>query len=216
MSIAGSAYVFEVWELHLLWTYEYCQQINYHRILYCTMALNKTTQDKISENARKVAEYHKWLEGYTAEMDKLQDDTLREAGMFTLRMLHDRLMELPQEILLTHENGEYVHGTLDSYRGYFRYPAITFSSMSAKLSDFIGFVESVAEGRTVLEAYKGGDYVMSWDSLVWASKYGECSGRAVIGISDEGVVETFDAESYWRELREEYREQVPDWFSDKG
>ena len=80
------------------------------------------------------------------------------------------------------------YGAVDSYRGYYSDLAIDNGddrewTVAEVLADL-----NAADGKT-FEGYKGGDYRMSGDTLVWVSGYGEYTGVGATGVEFiEGTV----------------------------
>ena len=82
---------------------------------------------------------------------------------------------------------------LQSYRGFYDDLALPFDVAypSVKVSDMLANARA-AIGRT-FEGYKGGDYLMDADTLLWVSPYGESHSTAVVGVTGndyETIIET--------------------------
>ncbi len=75
-------------------------------------------------------------------------------------------------------------GEVDSYRGYYSDLAIEWGGdCDCKVEDLVKVLDS-AIGKTY-EGYKGGEHIMSEDTKVWVSNYGESSGTAIVGVRDD-------------------------------
>jgi hypothetical protein len=75
-------------------------------------------------------------------------------------------------------------GDANSYRGY-------YSDLSFEPEDGPVSVEKyLRECRNALgetfEGYKGGDFIMGEDTPLWISTYGSASGRAIVGLLNQG------------------------------
>ena len=71
-----------------------------------------------------------------------------------------------------------------SYRGYYSDLAFDWRSTETTVREFLDLCQ-LALGETY-EGYKGGDFVMDDRTPLWASEYGEVSGRAIIAIGSIG------------------------------
>ena len=72
-------------------------------------------------------------------------------------------------------------GTIDSYRGYYEFPAIDWrEDGSANVGELFNEIES-AIGAT-FTGYKGGNYPMTRSSPLWVSGYGNCTGLGIVGV----------------------------------
>ena len=72
---------------------------------------------------------------------------------------------------------------VDSYRGYYEDLAIGYQSCAeCTVEKLLKMLESV-HGKT-LTGYKGGDYLMDDDTVVWAANYGLSGGMAIVDIVD--------------------------------
>lgn len=83
-----------------------------------------------------------------------------------------------------------------SYRGYYCDLALGHTSGSmTTVGDLLGWLE-VADGR-VYEGWKGGDYEMTLDTVLWVDNPGECHGIAIVGVRPRGnwgvIIETEQA-----------------------
>ena len=132
----------------------------------------------------------------TAQVEAAVEAKFSETEIWDLRDFYNRLEELPEDMLITAENGDNVDNCLNSYRGYYQYPSIGSGSTNNPVtaSELMEEVARVASGEEILEGYKGGDYEMDWDSILFYSHYKSSSGLGVCGISDEGVLLSFEAD----------------------
>lgn len=72
-----------------------------------------------------------------------------------------------------------------SYRGYYEDLAITFDRFaSCTVKQLLEMLEE-AIGNTV-EGYKGGTYLISDDTVVWAANYGTAPGMAIVDVVEAG------------------------------
>ena len=136
-----------------------------------------------------------FIASLTAQVDAKVKETLSAEGEWDLEVFYNRLLELPADTHITSEDGQNVCHFLDSYRGYNNYPSLSSGRDDRPVTaeELAAAVKVVAEGKLDLEAYKGGTYTMSWDSALFFSEWGEASGLGICGISDEGVIQTFES-----------------------
>lgn len=81
--------------------------------------------------------------------------------------------------------GSFVARSLGSYRGYYDHLAIEYDDNWRKPETVAAWLEKLrgAIGETY-SGYKGGDYVMSEATPMWASNYGNADHCAIVGIAD--------------------------------
>lgn len=73
---------------------------------------------------------------------------------------------------------------LNSYRGYYEELAIPGSTEEARSIDV--WLKWLREANgTTYQGYKGGDYVMTRNTPLWAANYGESSGRFIQAVIAE-------------------------------
>jgi hypothetical protein len=75
--------------------------------------------------------------------------------------------------------------SLSSYRGYYEDLAIEYEEgdrarTAIGRADFLRMLKE-AVGAT-FTGYKGGEFMMGRDTLLWVSNYGECSSCRVVGV----------------------------------
>ena len=105
---------------------------------------------------------------------------------------------------ITHQNGEGIHDSLDSYRGQKNEQSIDFDRRyepkPVTAEQLMHLIEESAERKIGFVGYKGGVFEMSWNTFVWASEYDKASGKGICGVSDDGVLLTFEAQDYWDDV----------------
>jgi hypothetical protein len=72
-------------------------------------------------------------------------------------------------------------GGYDSYRGYYEQLALSTTHERQTVAQVLAKLRP-ADGD-ICGGYKGGDYRMTRDTLVWVDEYGECKGIAVVDVS---------------------------------
>ena len=123
-------------------------------------------------------------------MARINSERKASAANMRLGQFIEALAACEPSLPVVLEDGRGVHG-FQSYRGYYEDLSIQPREMSKDV------VEVLAEARACLgecfEGYKGGDFYMSKDSLLWVARYGETGGNMVTGIRPEAtrvVIET--------------------------
>ena len=91
-------------------------------------------------------------------------------------------------------------GGVGSYRGFYEdlalEPAEDFTDRYKDVSALLQRLKK-ALGET-FEGYKGGDYVMSEETILWAAKYGESGSTAIVGVTGDRYLTII--ETRWVEL----------------
>lgn len=105
------------------------------------------------------------------------------AGQITLGQLIDLVEKRPpdQDVYLDHHHLR--PKGIGSYRGHYDQLAIEYDCDDhprVTTAEFLKMLREV-EGKT-LTGYKGGDYLMTRDTMVWVSNYGKATDVAVTGI----------------------------------
>lgn len=101
-----------------------------------------------------------------------------------IRAIEDRQPK-PDTWICFDFGGFYPDG-VDSYRGYYEMLAIGYQSKRTESNCLAAtLLEDLysAIGRT-FHGYKGGEFRMHENTLMWAANYGECNSTAVIGLAD--------------------------------
>ena len=106
-----------------------------------------------------------------------------EAGQVTLGELLAHLESAEPEVIVEFDSGK-SPGEFMSYRGYYRFIAITCSDLPKTAGAFANAVKA-AIGKTYT-GYKGGDFLMTKHTPVWVSEYGSSSGIGIVGIEKQG------------------------------
>lgn len=116
-----------------------------------------------------------------ARAEVLQD--AKDAGQMSLGDFVDALAACDPDKQICFDFCRLKPESLDSYRGYYDHLALGFSNGGwAKAGDVLKDAQD-ALGRT-FTGYKGGDYVMTRDTPLWAANYGESGGSRVVGVED--------------------------------
>lgn len=127
------------------------------------------------------------IEGLMAQMSK---ERKASATNLTLGGFIDALEAVADKALpLTLANGYGVHG-LTSYRGYYEDLALEPDPVPKTVADVLAQARG-ALGQ-IYEGYKGGDFPMHRNTLMWVAGWGNC-GDKLIGVTLEArrvIVET--------------------------
>lgn len=85
------------------------------------------------------------------------------------------------------------NGEFDSYRGYYKDAYIGYSKDESCTCGELLQVLKYNLGTTMY-GYKGGEYPVTEETLLWVSEYGRASGTRIKGITDHGwiaIIDTF-------------------------
>ena len=107
---------------------------------------------------------------------------LEDKSIITLGALRELLEAAPKDAQIKIEVNGKLHGYdgLESYRGYYSDLSINIEGGTADVQQVLNDLNE-ADGDT-FTGYKGGEYTMNSDTLMWADFYGSCSGNGVTGI----------------------------------
>ena len=117
---------------------------------------------------------------------------ISSTGQYTLGMLIDKLKQIQESnkdeepnMGITFSFGNLVPDGLDSYRGYYNELAIGYMDMTHETITVPIFIQELeaAVGKTFY-GYKGGEYVMTENTPLWVSKYGDNSGTYICDVKD--------------------------------
>lgn len=128
---------------------------------------------------------------FNAISAKAKADALADKPIITLGHLIDLLRQQEPSATLKVQwpDGLTDYCEVDSYRGYYSDLAINnpLSSVEWAVAEVLEDLEcAVGEDFT---GYKGGNFTMGPQTLVWVSEYGTCSGLGVTGVElVDGVV----------------------------
>lgn len=108
----------------------------------------------------------------------------RKAAATNMRLgaLIEALSALPADKPIVTSDGS-SPGTFMSYRGYYEDLAFDAGGEPCTVGEFLARAKA-AMGQ-VFEGYKGGDFPMHAQSLLWFSGWGSCSGMAPTGVRDD-------------------------------
>lgn len=111
---------------------------------------------------------------------KVRADAER-VGQMTLGSLIDGLADLDGAMPIVIDRFDSAPGEFGSYRGYYEQIAFEPSGEFGTVAEFSKAAHA-ANGST-MEGYKGGDYIMHRDTMVWCSSYGLCSGLRLLMLT---------------------------------
>ena len=108
----------------------------------------------------------------------------RKASAKNMRLgkLIEILSNLPADKPIVTDTG-HPPGQFMSYRGYYEDLAFDAGEEPCTVGEFLERAR-LARGK-VFTGYKGGDFPMHDESLLWFSSYGCCSGDGPVGVREE-------------------------------
>ena len=74
-----------------------------------------------------------------------------------------------------------------SYRGYYEDLAFQLSENKATVKETLTLLKSCL--NTEFQGYKGGDFIMTNETLIWVATYGSCGERIMDIFSNNGELE---------------------------
>lgn len=120
------------------------------------------------------------LEEFLASV--MEDRREKHQGM-TLGRLKRLLDGYAPDAPIILSNGGYLDGDFDSYRGYYEDLAFDYSPIEirhvATVQNFLNLIQKALE-QGEMEGYKGGDYVITEETLIWIAHYGTTQGAEMI------------------------------------
>jgi len=126
---------------------------------------------------------NKKFELVTQAVDAQTDKMCAEAGMVTLGELAAKLEGANPEALIKFSD-DTSPGCFDSYRGYYRYIALSRSEEERNVAELLDRVKSAIGGT--FTGYKGGAFKMTKMTPVWVSEYGESSSDGIVDVDITG------------------------------
>ena len=111
-----------------------------------------------------------------------KNDHLQDKPIITLGALRELLEAAPKEAQVKVQWCEELrgYGGLESYRGYYSDLSINIEGGTADVQQVLNDLNE-ADGDT-FTGYKGGEYTMDANTLMWADFYSCCSNQGVTGI----------------------------------
>ncbi len=126
-----------------------------------------------------------WIKSIMNKVDAQTRQDAEEAGQMTLGRFIVALEGVPQDALIRFDVGGNPGEPL-SYRGYYSDLAFGYDGPPATTVADVLTEARAAMGRG-FEGYKGGNYIMHENTLVWVASYGTSSdGRRILGVSLSG------------------------------
>lgn len=128
------------------------------------------------------------LDGLMASMNADRAKVAAQSSRLTLGGLIKTLQGYPDCASVVLSGGRGVPGTFMSYRGYYSDLALDAYPQGYVRCDV--FLKQCTDALlTEFTGYKGGEFVMNKDTLLWVAEYGVASGVGIVGIEEdrEGV-----------------------------
>lgn len=119
----------------------------------------------------------------------------RKAGAenLTLGQLIDKLERADQEKVVVYDFAGFSPANPDSYRGYYEDLAFRYVKDRVLVKSLLHECKGMLGIK--ITGYKGGEYVVDRDTLLWVSDYGESFGTAITSV---------DIDSYYVVLGTKY------------
>jgi hypothetical protein len=142
--------------------------------------------------------FQKQLDKYLDKMHELNTQDIMTLGEFI-----KQLEKCNQEAIVTLEPFELYPTDFDSYRGYYCDLALGYTTTRDEIENCLKVSDLLKKAKNCLGkefiGYKGGEFIMSKDTPLWISNYGEVSDT-VIGEIREPLDGYVEIHCYKREL----------------
>ena len=107
-------------------------------------------------------------------LNQIDKERIENADNLTIGELFSKLNQFEDSERVTFSNGRFFDGTYDSYRGYYKDLYIGFEDEDMGFNT-VGKIKEVlnkALDDGEMEGYKGGEFSIEQDTLVWFATYG--------------------------------------------
>ena len=122
------------------------------------------------------------MESRIKEMLSMISDVRKSsAGNLTIGDMYTKLSQFDESEKVVFSNGDFFDGDFDSYRGYYEDLYIGRSDKDEGF-DTVGQIKAALDKALdvgVMHGYKGGEFSISDNTLVWFSSYGDCGDMIV-------------------------------------
>lgn len=135
-------------------------------------------------------------------LNAMSDIRKSSAGNITIGRMLKKLDQFQDDELFEFTNGKYFDGSYGSYRGYYEDLYLGYSDEDQgknTIGDLKKTLRQALEDK-VMFGYKGGDFVIDENTLVWLSTYGRCGDLIVdvIKLNNAIYVVTKEDENWIR------------------
>jgi len=116
-------------------------------------------------------------------MKIMSDARKNGAGNLTIRGMLDKLNNFDDNEKVTLPDGKFFDGTADSYRGYYEdmYLGYCYEDLGHNTVGSLKQILTDALLTAEMTGYKGGEFPIEDDTLLWLASYGRC-GDMIIDI----------------------------------
>lgn len=123
-----------------------------------------------------------------ALLNSINDIRKQNAANLTIGEMLDKLGQFEDNEKVVFSNGKYFNGEFDSYRGYYEDMYIGYDNEDKGLNT-VGSLKTtlnLALEQGGMTGYKGGEYPITEDTLIWFSCYGSSGDDMIIDIQKLG------------------------------
>ncbi len=132
-------------------------------------------------------------------MKAVSDARKASAGNLSIGEMLDKLNKFKDDEQITFTNEKFHDGTFDSYRGYYEDMYIGWSN-SDNGANTVGSLKDTlitALNQGEMYGYKGGDFSIDRDTLVWMAEYGNTGDMIVDVQKIDGHIFVVTKEDEW-------------------
>lgn len=131
-------------------------------------------------------------------LNSISDVRKNSAGNLTIGDMLSKLDQFNDDETVTFSNGAYFDGSFGSYRGYYEDMYLGFDKENQGFNT-VGDIKNALESalnKGEMMGYKGGEYSIDVDTLLWSASYGCCGDMVVdvLKLSDKIYVITKEDE----------------------
>lgn len=133
-------------------------------------------------------------------LNSISDVRKNSAGNLTIGDMLEKLDQFNDDETVTYSNDAYFDGSFGSYRGYYEDMYLGFDKEDLGFNT-VGHLKKALEtalDKGAMTGYKGGEFSIDVDTLLWSASYG-CTGDMIVDVlklSDKIYVITKEDE-YW-------------------
>ena len=132
-------------------------------------------------------------------LSMVSDIRKSSAGNLTIESMLDKLSQHDNSDTITFSNGEFLDGSFGSYRGYYEDLSIGYSDKDQGFNTVkdLKDILNKALDKGIMYGYKGGEFSIDEDTLVWLAGYSDL-GDMIVGVAEvNGDVMIITKEEEW-------------------
>ncbi|MCA1021540.1 hypothetical protein [Halobacillus litoralis] len=118
-------------------------------------------------------------------LERVNELRIDAADNLSIGDLHGELSKYNDDREIIIDDGTFFDGEFDSYRGYYQDLALGFEWKDQELNTVGSLKEMLEKALKIggMHGYKGGNYRITPDTLVWLANYGSC-GKMIVDLKE--------------------------------